>query len=108
LDRCPCKSDACAVLQAGPAKIETRCLAKHDTICGNESAFYPPLAKNVKVKAAVAAEHTFKGKGINDNWQEHGRRSAYVGSFEVRRISPSFLPLAAWPGRKRLHFSPSR
>jgi hypothetical protein len=83
-DRCPCKADACAVLQAGPAKIETRCLGAHDKICGNESAFYPPLAKNVKVKAAVAAEHTYKGQGIRDNWKEHGRRSAYVGSFEIR------------------------
>ena len=54
LKACPCKSDACAVLNAGVAKIETRCLdEQHDKICGNESPFYPPLAKNVKVKAAV-------------------------------------------------------
>jgi hypothetical protein len=84
LDRCPCKADACAILNAGVAKIETRCLGKHDTICGNESAFYPPLVKNVKATAAVAEENTYKGNGIRDNWKESGRRSAYIGSFEIR------------------------
>jgi hypothetical protein len=83
-DRCPCKSYACAILNAGNAKIETRCLGRHDTICGNESAFYPPLVKNVKATAAVAQENTYKGNGIRDNWKETGRRSAYVGSFEIR------------------------
>src|SRR5437016_5326307 len=32
LDRCPCKNDACAVLKAGAAKVETRCLVAHDKI----------------------------------------------------------------------------
>ncbi|HKB41848.1 MAG TPA: DUF1326 domain-containing protein [Gemmataceae bacterium] len=85
LQTCPCKNDACAVLNAGVAKIETRCIdPHHDKLCGNESPFYPPLAKNVKVKAAVAVENCFSGKGINDNWNQSGRRSAYVGSFELR------------------------
>lgn len=83
-ERCPCKSDACAILKAGPAKIETRCLGVHDKICGNESAFYPPLAANVKATAAVAAEHTYNGGGIRENWKEHGRRSAYIGTFSIR------------------------
>ncbi|MBI1913803.1 MAG: DUF1326 domain-containing protein [Planctomycetes bacterium] len=85
LKACPCKNDACAVLNAGVAKIETRCIdGEHDKICGNESAFYPPLAKNVKVKAAVAVENCFNGKGIDQSWKQSGRRSAYVGSFELR------------------------
>jgi hypothetical protein len=85
LNACPCKSDACAVLKAGPARIETRCLdEKHDKLCGNESAFYPPLASNVKVKAAVAVENAFGGKGLNENWKDSGRRSAYVGSFQFQ------------------------
>lgn len=83
-ERCPCKTDACAILNAGNAKIETRCLGRHDTICGNESAFYPPLVKNVKATAAVAQENTYKGNGLRDNWKEAGRRSAYIGSFEIR------------------------
>jgi hypothetical protein len=85
LEACPCKSDACAVLDAGLARIETRCLGdKHDSICGNESPFYPPLAKNVKAQAALAVENRFTGKGINETWKESGRRSAYFGSFEIR------------------------
>src|SRR5439155_14678912 len=83
LNACPCKNDACAILNAGVAKIETRCLDEHDKICGNESAYYPPLAKNVKVKAAVAVENRFNGKGIDQSWKQSGRRSAYVGSFQL-------------------------
>jgi len=67
---CPCKNDACAMLKAGGAKIETRCLVAHDKICGNESAYYPPLAKNVKAIPAVASEHTYKGAALRDSWQE--------------------------------------
>ena len=82
---CPCKNDACAILDAGVAKIETRCIdLDHDKICGNESAFYPPLAKNVKVKAAIAVENRFSGKGIEQAWKQHNQRSAYIGSFELR------------------------
>ncbi len=84
LNACPCKNDACVVLNAGVAKIETRCLdGEHDKICGNESEFYPPLVKNVKVKAAVAVENCFNGKGIDQSWKQSGRRSAYVGSFQL-------------------------
>jgi len=85
LDLGKCAEGGCAMLKAGPAHIETRCLEeKHDTICGNESAYYPPLAKNVKVKAAVALEHSFSGKGVDETWTDFGRRSAYLGSFELR------------------------
>ena len=69
----------------GTARIETRCLdAKHDKVCGNESAFYPPLARNVKVRPAFAIEHIYTGKGVNETWNDAGRRGAYLGSFEVR------------------------
>ena len=85
LNACPCKSNACAVLKAGPARLETRCLdEKHDKVCGNESAFFPPLARNVTVRAALAVENAFSGKGLNQTWNDSGRRSAYVGSFQVR------------------------
>jgi hypothetical protein len=84
LQYCPCKSNACAVLKAGSARIETRCIGDHDTICGNESAFFPPLTKGVKAVAAYANENSFSGKGLKENWKDSGRRSAYVGSFEAR------------------------
>ena len=75
----------CAKLVAGPARIETRCLdAKHDKVCGNESAFYPPLARGVQVRPALAVEHAYSGTGVNETWNDAGRRGAYLGSFAVR------------------------
>jgi hypothetical protein len=86
LTACQCKDGTCANLKVGTvARIETRCIdAQHDKICGNESAFYPPLAKDTKAKAAVAVEHSFTGKGFKQTWKEVERRAAYFGPFEVR------------------------
>ena len=42
---------------------------------------YPPLAKGVSARAAMAAEHSFTGKGLNETWNDAGRRGAFVGSF---------------------------
>lgn len=79
-----CKEGGCARLDAGLARIETRCLNHHDKVCGNETAFYPPLSKHVKAEAAMATEHTYKGTGLNQTWAESERRGAYVGTFEVQ------------------------
>jgi hypothetical protein len=85
LDVCECADGGCGKLKAGAARIETRCLdAKHDKICGNETAFYPPLAKGVKVHPAMAVEHSYTGKGVKETWSDAGRRGAYLGSFETR------------------------
>ena len=79
-----CKEGGCARLEAASAKIETRCLDHHDKVCGNESAFYPPLSKNVQATPAMATEHAFSGKGFNETWSDADRRGAYVGKFEVK------------------------
>src|SRR5207237_10191353 len=79
-----CKDSGCALLTAGTAKVETRCLDHHDKVCGNESAYYPPLTKSVQVRPAMAVEHSFVGKGFNATWKDTERRGAYLGSFEVR------------------------
>ncbi|MBY0526775.1 MAG: DUF1326 domain-containing protein [Gemmataceae bacterium] len=86
MESCECKEGGCARLDAGIAKVETRCINdKHDKTCGNEWALYPPLAKNVKdARAAVALEHTFTGKGFNETWKDGERRGAYLGTFDVR------------------------
>jgi hypothetical protein len=82
---CECKGGACAKLQAGKARVKTRCISDtHDKACGNESAFYPPLAQGVKAKPATATESSFTGKGLKETWKESDRRGAYVGSFEMR------------------------
>jgi hypothetical protein len=79
-----CDEGGCARLQAGKARIETRCLdSHHDKVCGNESEYYPPLSKGVKARAAVAVEHSFSGKAFNETWKDSQRRGAYVGSFEI-------------------------
>jgi hypothetical protein len=84
LTNCNCKGEACAELQAGAVRVKTRCLDQaHDTACGNESAFYPPLAAGVRVRPAAAVENTFAGTGLPETWRDFDRRGAYVGSFAM-------------------------
>src|SRR5438067_7258520 len=79
---CDCDGDGCATLTAGAVKIQTRCLdAHHDRACGNESTIYPPLAKGVSAKAAMASEHCVKGPGLNETWTDHDRRGVVGGAF---------------------------
>jgi hypothetical protein len=82
---CQCDGESCAVLKAGTVKVSTRCLdADHDKACGNETTLYPPLVKGVVAKAAMAVEHSFTGKDLNETWNDAGRRGAFVGSFATR------------------------
>jgi hypothetical protein len=82
LDACECKNNACAELDAGVAKVKTRCIdGDHDKVCGNETAFYPPLADGVRVVPAAAVEHVFRGDGLGQTWSDSDRRGAYVGTF---------------------------
>ena len=85
LKACECKADACYELTAGAARIKTRCLdADHDKVCGNETAFYPPLTRGVTAQPAGVVEHVFRGAGLEQTWSDFERRGAYVGTFEVR------------------------
>ena len=85
IDACPCKSNACAEVDATVARLKTRCIdTNHDKVCGNETAFYPPLVNNVKAIPAGVIEHTFRGQGLGATWSDGDRRGAYVGSFQVR------------------------
>ena len=71
-----------AVLRAGRlATIVTRPLNHHDHICGNETNYYPPLTKVDHATSAVALTDEFDGDGLGSQWNTHGRRSAYIGSF---------------------------
>jgi len=82
---CPCKSNACAEVDATVACLKTRCIdTDHDKVCGNEYAFYPPLAQNVKAIPAGVVEHSFRGQGLGVTWSDSDRRAGYVGSFQVR------------------------
>ena len=82
---CKCDGGACATLKAGKVKVTTRCIdADHDKACGNETTLYQPLARGVSAKAAMATEHTFTGKGLNETWSDRDRRGAFVGEFRTR------------------------
>jgi hypothetical protein len=85
INGCPCKENACFEVDATVANLKTRCLdAAHDKVCGNEFAFYPPLANNVKTIPAGVVEHAFRGTGLGETWSDSDRRAGYVGSFEIR------------------------
>lgn len=82
---CNCDGEGCVTLKAGDVTVSTRCIdPDHDRVCSNETTLYTPLAKGVKAKAAMAAEHSFTGKGLNETWNDRGRRGAFVGSFVTR------------------------
>jgi Uncharacterized conserved protein len=71
-----------AVLRAGNfATIETRPLNDGDHTCGAEVAYYPPWTKLSHSMAAVATTDEFQGPGLGVDWDRHGKRSAFVGSF---------------------------
>ncbi|HET9742223.1 MAG TPA: DUF1326 domain-containing protein [Terriglobales bacterium] len=71
-----------AVLRAGQfAEIETRPLNNMDHTCGAEITYYPPLSKLSHAMAAVATTDEYQGPGLGVDWDRHGKRSAFVGSF---------------------------
>jgi len=71
-----------ALLRAGRfATVQTRSLNETDHLCGNEVTFYPPLTQIAHSMAAVALTDAYRGPGLGVDWESHGRRSAFVGTF---------------------------
>jgi hypothetical protein len=71
-----------ALLRAGDfATVQTRSIGGADHFCGNESAFYPPLTQLAHAMPAVALTDSYRGPGLGVDWESHGRRSAFVGTF---------------------------
>ena len=71
-----------ALLRAGQfATIQTRSLGDKDHVCGNEVTFYPPLTQVAHSMPAVAVTDAYRGPGLGESWDTHGRRSAFVGTF---------------------------
>jgi hypothetical protein len=71
-----------AVLRAGTfAEVQTRALNEGDHTCGAEVTYYPPLTKLDHSMAAVATTDQYQGPGLGVDWDRHGKRSAFVGSF---------------------------
>jgi hypothetical protein len=73
-----------AIFRAGNfARIETRTLNDNDHVCGNETTYYPPLTTVERATPAVAVSDVYKGDGLDTDWANHGRRSAYIAHFSV-------------------------
>ena len=71
-----------ALLRAGRfATVQTRSLSDQDHVCGNEVTFYPPLTEVSHSMPAVAVTDAYRGPGLGESWDSHGRRSAFVGTF---------------------------
>lgn len=71
-----------ALLRAGRfATVQTRSLNETDHLCGNEETFYPPLTAVAHSMPAVALTDAYRGPGLGVEWESHGKRSAFVGSF---------------------------
>lgn len=73
-----------ALLRAGSfAVIQTRGINDQDHLCGNEVTFYPPLAPVAHSMPAVALTDSYHGPGLGVDWESHGKRSAFVGTFAM-------------------------
>jgi Protein of unknown function (DUF1326) len=71
-----------ALLRAGRfATVQTRPVNDKDHVCGNEVTFYPPLTQLTHSMPAVALTDSYRGPGLDEDWESHGRRSAFVGTF---------------------------
>ena len=71
-----------AQLRAGQfAIVQTRSIGGKDHVCGNEITFYPPLTPTAHSMPAVAVTDSYQGPGLESNWETHGKRSAFVGTF---------------------------
>ena len=71
-----------ALLRAGRfATVQTRPVNDKDHLCGNEVTFYPPLTQLTHSMPAVALTDSYRGPGLDVDWESHGRRSAFVGTF---------------------------
>src|SRR5580693_9322344 len=71
-----------ALLRAGRfATVQTRPVNDKDHLCGNEVTFYPPLTQLSHSMPAVALTDSYRGPGLDVDWESHGRRSAFVGTF---------------------------
>jgi hypothetical protein len=71
-----------AWLRAGQfATVQTRGINDKDHLCGNEVTFYPPLTELAHSMPAVALTDAYHGPGLGVDWESHGKRSAFVGTF---------------------------
>lgn len=79
-----CPANGCSRVRAGHlVEIETRCLGGKDHVCGNEARFYPPLTEVRDSRPAFTVVGQFRGPGLAVEFDDAGRRSAYLGTFSL-------------------------
>jgi hypothetical protein len=77
-----CAKSGCAKVKAGNlVEISTRCLGGKDHVCGNETAFYPPLTQVTDAMPAYTELASFQGDGLGLTWESTGQRSAFLAAF---------------------------
>lgn len=78
-----CTKSGCSAVKAdGLVEVMTRCVGKHDHICGNEELYYPPLTEVKDAKAAYTEWASYKGNDLNVTWGLTEQRGSYLASFE--------------------------
>lgn len=78
-----CEGLGCATLEAGAAKIQTRCLCARDKICGHETIAYPSLATANELRAAYSLTNEYTGKEFGETFRDSNARSAMLGHFAL-------------------------
>lgn len=79
-----CSKAGCASVKAGElAEISTSCMSSKHDICGNEDTFYPPLSKVDGAYPVFTEVASYKGAGLDGQWQIVGKRSAFLATFAV-------------------------
>jgi hypothetical protein len=65
-------------------KIKTATFSGHcDSVCGNESSFYPSLAKLAHVECAKTIDNAYSGSALGLTWSDPNKRSAMLGTFSL-------------------------
>jgi hypothetical protein len=79
-----CPDKGCSTIHAGKlVEIKTRCLGGGDHVCGNEECYYPPLTTISDARPAYTVIGSFDGQGLGVRFDDAGRRSAYLGTFNL-------------------------
>ncbi|MEO8027259.1 MAG: DUF1326 domain-containing protein [Bryobacteraceae bacterium] len=65
------------------AAIETRPLDDDDKICRHEEVYYDPLTDVQHAMPAFTKAQSYAGDALGTTWSYPGKRSAFVGTFQV-------------------------
>jgi hypothetical protein len=73
-----------SVTAGGEVLLETKPLSRHcDSVCGNESGFYPPLARLAETECAKTIANAYSGSALGPRWSDPNKRSAILGKFAL-------------------------